>query len=137
LERLEALEDGVDVLGVGALVEDLVEVDAGGDLGVRVDELAERTLLVPCAHRASLNEAIGLVALEAGLDERPGSNIRRFRAAFNALAMPHNASSHQALDSLPLTMHLLFGVDCSASMIAPLGDDGRKVLGLYRKRSGR
>ena len=66
----ETGEDGVDVARVRAEVEDGVEVDARRDLVVGAAELAEVELLLPRAHRRALDEAVGVVAREAGLDER-------------------------------------------------------------------
>src|SRR6185312_10139236 len=69
-ERVEALEDGVDVTGVRLERERLVEVDPIRDLAVGAHELAEVLLLFPGAHRRTLHEAIRLVARETALDER-------------------------------------------------------------------
>ena len=54
----------------GSSENDLVEVDAAGDLGVAADELAEVLLLLPGAHRVSLDEPVRVVAREPALDER-------------------------------------------------------------------
>ena len=66
-ERAQALEDDVDVLGVGVQVEHRIEVDPAGELGVRPDELREVEALVPGAHRVPLDEPVGVVR------ERPAS----------------------------------------------------------------
>src|SRR5579884_1820587 len=55
---------------VGAEVEGGIEVDAAGDLLVRAAELAEVELLLPGAHGAALDEAVGVVAGESRFDER-------------------------------------------------------------------
>jgi hypothetical protein len=60
-KRSQALEDDVDVLGVRIEVEDRVEVDAAGDLGVRADEVREVETLVPGAHRVALDEPVCVV----------------------------------------------------------------------------
>src|SRR3989304_5399727 len=65
-ERAQALEDGVDVTGVGGEVEDGVEVGTAGELRVAADEPAEVQALVPGAHREPLHVAVGLVARGAG-----------------------------------------------------------------------
>src|SRR6188472_3409333 len=70
LEGFEAGEYGVDVARVRAEVEGGAEVDARGDLVVRAAKLAEVELLLPGTHRRALDEAIGVVAGQAGLDER-------------------------------------------------------------------
>ncbi len=52
------------MLGIDGLVEDLVEGDAVGDLGVTMHELAEVLFLVPRAHCVPLHEPVRVVALE-------------------------------------------------------------------------
>src|SRR5579883_2001675 len=72
-ERVETLEDGVDVTGERGEVERRVErvpAERGGDLRILADELAEVALLLPRAHRAALREPVGLVARQPGRDER-------------------------------------------------------------------
>src|SRR5690348_14841792 len=69
-ERAQPLEHGVDVTGVDARVEDRVDVDARGDLGVGAHERWEVEPLVPRAHRIALDEAVRVVAGEPRLDER-------------------------------------------------------------------
>src|SRR4051812_3127641 len=69
-ERPQALEDDVDLAGVGSGVEDRVEADTAGELAIGPDELAEVLLLGPGPQPGPLDEPVGLVALEAGLDER-------------------------------------------------------------------
>src|SRR5512144_3379337 len=69
-ELAQPLEDGVDVTGVPAEVEDRVEVDAAGALVVRAHELAEVLLLLVRAQRVSLYQSVGLAARQAGLDQR-------------------------------------------------------------------
>src|SRR5215475_8629672 len=70
LELAQPLEDGVDVACVPAEVEELVELDPAGDLVVRAHQLAEVLLLLVRAQRLPLHEAVGLVTLEPGLDQR-------------------------------------------------------------------
>src|SRR4051812_38251793 len=53
-ERVQALEDGVDVTGVRLEREDRVEVEPRRQLGVGADELPEVLLLFPRAHRVAL-----------------------------------------------------------------------------------
>src|ERR1700736_4143992 len=69
-ERAQPLEHGVDVTGVGGEIEDSVEIDAPGQLAVGADKLAEVLLLVPGAERVPLDESVGRVTLEPGLDQR-------------------------------------------------------------------
>src|SRR5688572_290789 len=64
-ERAQAIEHGVDVAGEGGEIEDCLQVDARRDLRVRPDELAEVALFFPGAHRAPLDEAVGVGALES------------------------------------------------------------------------
>jgi hypothetical protein len=61
-ERAESLEDGVDVACVGVEIENRVEVNAGGELAVGANELAEVLLLVPGAERVPLHQPVRLVA---------------------------------------------------------------------------
>src|SRR5437764_14599010 len=68
-ECMQAVEDGVDVAGVGGEVEDGVEIDASFKFGLGGDEVAERPLLLPGAPRGQLAAGVRLVAREAGLDE--------------------------------------------------------------------
>src|ERR1700751_5644245 len=70
LEGFEAGEDGVDVACVGGEVEGRFEIDPRCALVVAATELAEVELFLPGAHRRALDEAIGVVAGEPGLDER-------------------------------------------------------------------
>src|SRR5262245_25645216 len=69
-ELAQPLEDGVDMTGVPAEVEDRVEVDATRDLVVRADKLAEVLLLLVRAQCVALHETVGVSARETGLDER-------------------------------------------------------------------
>src|SRR5689334_13539476 len=69
-ERTQAFEDDVGVADVRRRVEDGIEVDASGDLRVGARELREVERLVPRPHRVPLDEPVGVVAGEAGLDER-------------------------------------------------------------------
>src|SRR5437763_88363 len=69
-ECVKTGEDRVDVARIRAEVEDRVEVDAARDLVVGTSELAKVELLVPGAHRVSLDEAVALIAPDSGLDER-------------------------------------------------------------------
>src|SRR4051794_33542753 len=71
---VESVKDNVDMLRVRAFVEDGVEVDA--NLRVRAHERAEVLLFLPCVHRVALHEAVRLVALEPGLDEREQQTLR-------------------------------------------------------------
>src|SRR6266540_861101 len=72
-ERVEALEDRVDVARVVAEIEQGVErsgVEPTGELGIGAHELGEVELLLPGAHRVSLDEPVGLLSGEPGIDER-------------------------------------------------------------------
>src|SRR5688572_14468900 len=69
-ERAQALEHGVDMAREGGQIEDGVEVHAPRDLGVLSYDVAEVALFLRGAHRAPLDEAVGLAALEAGVDQR-------------------------------------------------------------------
>src|SRR5919201_6120118 len=66
----EPLEDGVDMPGVPVEIEQVVEVDAAGDLLVGADELAEVPLLLVRLECMPLDEPVGGVSLESRLDER-------------------------------------------------------------------
>src|SRR5690348_17940268 len=68
-DRVESAEHRVDVLCVGAEIEQRIECDARRDLLVAAGELAEVELLVPRAHRVALDEAVCLVARQAGFDK--------------------------------------------------------------------
>src|SRR6476469_638925 len=74
-ERAQALEDGVDGTGVRGRIEDRVQVNAAGELTVPTDELAEVLFLVPGAQGVPLDEPVGLVAVEPGLDERQQKSL--------------------------------------------------------------
>src|SRR6185437_7545167 len=74
-ECAQPLEDGVDVTGVLAEVEDRVEIDASRDLIVRFDELTEVLLLLVRPERVPLNEAVGIAPGQAGLDEREQKSL--------------------------------------------------------------
>src|SRR5919108_2650394 len=80
-ERVEALEDGVDVPRVSGEVENGVELDARRDLVVRADEAAKVAFFLPGAHGLALDESIGLVAREPGLDEREQQALAEEEAA--------------------------------------------------------
>src|SRR5215203_4425607 len=72
-ERVQALEDGVDVTDGCCEVEDgfdAVRPERVCDRIVGADEVAEVALLVPCAHRMRLHEPVRLVSRQARLDER-------------------------------------------------------------------
>src|SRR5438034_2862598 len=69
-EGAEPLEDGAHVTDSRLEVEDGVEVDALRDLRIGLDELPKVALLLPRAHRVSLDEPVRLVTREAGIDER-------------------------------------------------------------------
>src|SRR3954453_21665575 len=62
-ERPQALEDDVDVAGVGSGVEDRVEVDTAGELPIGANELAKTLPLAPGSERVPLDEPVGLVPL--------------------------------------------------------------------------
>ena len=56
--------------GVSEEIEDGVEIDAVGERTIAPHELAEVLLFVPRLQRVALDEPVGLVAREPGLDER-------------------------------------------------------------------
>src|ERR687897_2731094 len=71
-QGVQALEDNVDVTGVGTEVEDLLQrgaVEGRGDLRVGADELGEVLLLLPCAQRGPLHELVRMCALQPALDQ--------------------------------------------------------------------
>src|SRR6266550_1609019 len=68
-ELAQPLEDGVDVTGVPAEIEDPVELDPAGDRLVRANELAEVMLLLVGLQRVPLHEPVRLVSRQAGLDQ--------------------------------------------------------------------
>src|SRR2546429_9829540 len=70
VESFETGEHGVDVARVRAEVEGRFDVDARRDIVVGAAELADAELLLPRPHRRPLDEAVSVVAREAGLDER-------------------------------------------------------------------
>src|ERR1051326_830267 len=88
-EVVEAVEHDVDVLREGGLVEDQGEVDV--NLGIGSDELAEVTLFFPRSHGVALDDAVRLVTLEPGVDEREQQAVAeeqivaRFEIATHAL----------------------------------------------------
>src|SRR3954471_18426891 len=86
-EVVEAVEYDVDVARVRALVEHRVEVDV--DVGVVANELAKVEILVPRAHGVALHDAICLVALEPGLDEREQQPLREVEPPARVEVPPH------------------------------------------------
>src|SRR5438105_9090123 len=90
----EPLEDGVDVTGVPAEVEDGVEVDAAGDLSVRAHELAEVLLLSLGAERMPLDESVADVPLEPGLDERQQQALAEEDAVAGLEVAQHPLRAH-------------------------------------------
>src|SRR6187549_1535306 len=87
-ELAQPLEDGVDMTGVPAEVEDRVEVDAARDLVVRANELAEILFLVR-AQRVALYEAVGVPPRETGLDEREQQPLAEEESAARFEVAPH------------------------------------------------
>ena len=69
-EGVQTVEDGVDVPDGRLEIEDCIEIDPTGDLGIAPDELGEICLLLPRAHRMALYEPVGVVAREARIDQR-------------------------------------------------------------------
>src|SRR4030095_14873146 len=67
-EVVETVEDDVDMLGVGALIEYGVEVDA--NLGICANECRKVLVFLPGARRVALDESVRLVTLEPRFDER-------------------------------------------------------------------
>src|SRR5690349_22932209 len=88
-ELAQPLEDGVDMTGVPAEVEDRVEVDAAGDLVVRAHQLAEVLLLLVGPQRVPLHEPVGLPAGEARLDEREQQALAEEEPAARVEVAPH------------------------------------------------
>src|SRR3954469_22316565 len=96
-EVVEAVEDDVDVARVRALVEHGVEVDT--DVRVSADELPKIELLVPRAHCVPLHEAVGVVALEPGLDQREQQTLREVETVARVEVAPHAlGANHQPVD---------------------------------------
>src|SRR5436309_7184433 len=78
-ERLEALEDDVDVLHGGRQIEDGFErgrVKTGRDLRIGEDEGAEVAFLVPGLHRVALHDSIRVASVEAGCNESEQQPVR-------------------------------------------------------------
>src|SRR5215207_5123651 len=72
-QRVQALEDGVDVTRVVAEIEDRVErsrIEPLRDLGIGANEIGEVELLLPGAHGVALDEPVRLVPGKPGVDER-------------------------------------------------------------------
>src|SRR5437867_4378907 len=69
LERVEPLEDGVHVTGVGGQLEHGREIDAARELGVGGGELAQVEPFVRGAQCVLLDELVRVVASESGFDE--------------------------------------------------------------------
>src|SRR5438105_12509116 len=88
-ERVEALEDGVDVTNGCVEIEDDREVDARRDLGVGGGELAEVAFLFPGLHRVALNQSISVVARNAGFDEREQQPVAENEPLARVEVAPH------------------------------------------------
>src|SRR5207253_3962063 len=72
-ERPETLEDDIDVTDRGVQVEDAgkrLASEPPGDLRVGGDELVKIQLVLPRLHRVTLDETVGLVSTEPGVDQR-------------------------------------------------------------------
>src|SRR3981081_4753066 len=69
-DRMETGKNRGDVARVRVEIEGRIDVDARRDLLVMANKLAEIELFFPGAHRIALHESIGIVASDAGFDER-------------------------------------------------------------------
>ena len=99
-ERAKPVEDDVDMACVGAEVEDGIEVDAAGDLGVGPHELREVQALVPGAHRVTLHEPVRVVAREAGFDEREQQTLAEVQPMARVEVLAHPlGSDDEAFDA--------------------------------------
>src|SRR5687768_9532906 len=76
---LQARQDVRHVARVVAVVEDRVEVQV--ERRFALQQVAQRRLRVPCLLREALDDAVGVVALPAGVDEREQHALREERAA--------------------------------------------------------
>src|SRR5213595_280826 len=69
-QRVQPVEDRVDMARKGSELEDRVEIDLLCDLGVGSDELSKVELFVPRPQRVPLHPSVGVVARKPGVHER-------------------------------------------------------------------
>src|SRR5690348_3022391 len=78
-ERLETLEDDIDVLHGCSEIEDGLErrrVETRSDLRIGADEPAEVALLVPRLHCVALHDPVCSASVEARTDKREQQPVR-------------------------------------------------------------
>src|SRR2546423_13852329 len=101
-ERLQALEDDVDVLYGRRQIERALErgrIQSGRDLLVAEDELAKVALPVPRLQRMALHNSIGVAALEPRTDEREQQPVREDEAVGGIDVAAHPLGVHdEAVD---------------------------------------
>src|SRR5438874_12443039 len=88
-QSVQSLEDRVDVPDCGVEVEDRVEIDTRRDLGIGFDESAEVALLLPRVHRVALDEPVGVVTWQTGLDEREQETMAEHEPVARVEVAPH------------------------------------------------
>src|SRR5262245_22761731 len=82
-ERLQALDDDVDVLHGCLAVENALEcgrIETGRDLWIDGDEGPEVAILVPGLHRVPLHDPVGIAAVEPSGDEGEQQPVREHEA---------------------------------------------------------
>src|SRR5436190_3228641 len=88
-ERVQPLEDGVDMTDGGIQIEHGGEIDVPRDLGIGTDERPEVSLFLPGLHGVSLDEPVCLVPRNAGLDEREQQAVAENESVTRIEVPPH------------------------------------------------